>query len=137
MIDVAADLHHITWVVADLDAALATLQPLLGAGPVIREALPGRGVATARIRCGRTWIVFVQPLGPGRPAERLATAGEGPMLVSLRVDDLDAALQALADRGIRPAGPRRAGVGGWQVIDLALALPGGTTLQLCEDRQGD
>lgn len=133
MIDVATELHHITWVVADLDATLDRLQPLCGASPAIREALPGRGVATARVRCGSTWLVFVQPLGPGLPADRLAAAGEGPLLMSLRVDDLDAALRMLADRGIRPAGTRRTGVGGWQVVDLDLALPGGTTLQLCED----
>ncbi len=134
MLDVAEDLHHITWVVADLDATLATFRSLPGGGAVIREALPGRGVATARIRCGSTWLVFVQPLGPGPPADRLAAAGEGPMLVSLRVDDLDAALSRLAADGIGPAGKKRAGVGGWQVIDLDLTLPGGLTLQLCEDR---
>lgn len=135
MLDAVSNLHHITWVVADLEAALTSVQPLCGASPVIRESLPGRGVATARIRCGATWLVFVQPLGPGQPAERLAAHGEGPMLLSLRVESLDAALQALAQRGVRAAGTPRRGLADWQVVDLELTLPGGVTLQLCEELQ--
>lgn len=134
MLEPCADLHHITWVVADLDATLATLAPLFGPNTPIREELPGRGVATARIRCGHSWLVFVQPLTPGAPADRLAAAGEGPLLVSLRVASLEAALAALAGSGIRARGEPRRGAADWQVVDLDLALPGGALLQLCEER---
>jgi hypothetical protein len=127
-----AVLHHLTWVVADLDAALARFG---AAEPdvAIREALPERGVVTARLRSGRTWLVFVQPVGPGVPADRLATAGEGPLLASFRVPSLDAALAELAAHGIGALGPVRTGVGGWRVVDVELQLPGGVTVQLCED----
>jgi hypothetical protein len=90
MIDSVLSLHHVTWVVADLEAAIAALAPLAGA--VVREPLPQRGVVTARVRFGEAWLVLVQPLGPGAPAERLAHSGEGPMLLSFRVASLETAL---------------------------------------------
>lgn len=132
MTDGTAALHHVTWVVRDLASTLASLAPVLSAHDVIRESLPQRGVDSARIRLGDVWLVFVQPLGAGVPAERLATVGEGPLLLSLGVRSLEDAVAALAARGIDTAGPARAGVGGWVVIDLALGLPGDVTLQLCE-----
>jgi methylmalonyl-CoA/ethylmalonyl-CoA epimerase len=126
-------LHHITWVVRDLAHTLASLSPVLPADAVVHESLPQRGVATARVRVGDTWLVFVQPLGPGAPADRLACAGEGPLLLSLGVASLDAAVDDAVARGARPAGPARTGVGGWKVVDLDRVLPGGTIVQLCED----
>lgn len=125
--------HHLTWVVRDLDATLRSLGALLPPEGVIREALPQRGVATARIRIGDAWLVFVQPLGPGVPAERLASAGEGPLLISLGVPALDAAIAEFEARGACASGPRRTGVGEWSVVDLDLKLPGGVTVQLCEE----
>lgn len=126
-------LHHLTWVVRDLDATLASLAPLFAAHDVVREALPARGVTTARVRLGDAWLVLVQPVGAGAPADRLATAGEGPLLVSLRVPSLEHAVAALAACGVRARGPARDGVGDWRVIDLSLDLPGGVALQLCEE----
>lgn len=126
-------LHHLTWVVRDLDATLASLAPLLPAADVVRESLPGRGVATARVRLGDAWLVFVQPLGPGAPADRLARHGEGPLLVSLQVPALDDAVATFAARGVRASGEPRTGVASWSVVDLELALPGDVTVQLCEE----
>lgn len=136
MHDAFTDLHHLTWVVADLDAALARFG-VADAPGVIREALPARGVLTARVRTGRTWLVLVQPVGPGVPAERLASAGEGLLLASFRVRSLESALVTLATRGIAPLGPGRTGVGGWRVVDVDLRLPGGVAVQLCEDDATD
>ncbi len=126
-------IHHLTWVVADLEAALAPLVPWLGPDAIVREALPGRGVLTARVRIGDAWLVFVQPTAPGAPATRLASAGEGLLLVSLGVPSLERALDTLALSGVNPAGPARDGLADWRVIDLDLRLPGDVTVQICED----
>ena len=126
-------IHHLTWVVADLEAALAPFVPWLGPDAIVREALPGRGVLTARVRIGDTWLVFVQPTAPGAPATRLASAGEGLLLVSLGVPSLERALDTLALSGVNPAGASRAGLADWRVVDLDLRLPGGVNVQICED----
>lgn len=125
--------HHLTWVVADLEAALATLAPLVGDVGVVREGLPGRGVLTARLNLGNAWLVLVQPTAPGTPATRLQTSGEGLLLLSIGVPALDEALAVLAQRGVGSVDPPRSGVAGWRVADLELSLPGGVTIQLCEE----
>ena len=88
----ARGIHHINFLVRDLDAAELRYRQLLGLGPALREALPGRGVMTARFRLGATWLVLVQPIGDeGEPARLLRERGEGFMLLSLegwRIADL-------------------------------------------------
>jgi hypothetical protein len=126
-------IHHLTWVVADLEATLAPLAAWIGADAIVREELPGRGVLAARIRIGDAWLVFVQPTAPGVPATQLASSGEGLLLMSFEVASLERALDALALNGVNPAGAARAGLAEWRVVDLDVRLPGGVTVQICED----
>jgi methylmalonyl-CoA/ethylmalonyl-CoA epimerase len=130
-------IHHLSFVVADLDRALTRLGALAKYSEIIREELPQRGVATLRFRVGDHWIVLVCPVGPGVPATRLAEHGDGPFLVSYAVESIAEALDGLARDGIEPSGPTRDGLAGWRVQDLALELPGGIAVQLCEDPDGD
>jgi methylmalonyl-CoA/ethylmalonyl-CoA epimerase len=131
--------HHINLLVRNLDAAVAQYRAVLGIDHFEREALPGRGVLTARFRVGETWIVLVQPTDPeGVPARRLARHGEGLFLLSLGVGSLDAARDAVAAGGgaFSDAAPR-AGLDGWRVLDLDPACVGGALLQLTEEHAGD
>lgn len=125
-------LHHVTYVVRDLGAGVRQLEQLAGAAAVIHETLPGRGVRSVRARVGGVWLVFVEPVGPGAPADYLDQHGEGPFIVSWAVPSLEAAVRDFRERGIDVAGPSRVGLAGWRVQDLVMSLPGGATVQLCE-----
>lgn len=113
-------IHHVNFIVADLDAAVRAYQRILGIGPFEYEELPQRGVSTARVRVGETWLVLVSPHRKDSVAGRYLDAhGEGFFLMSFGVDNLDQAIAELAQRGAVAADrTARAGLLGWQVADL-------------------
>jgi methylmalonyl-CoA/ethylmalonyl-CoA epimerase len=125
-------IHHINFVVRDLDAAEARYRAFFGLGPALREALPGRGVLTARFRVGESWLVLVQPLDEeGEPARHLREHGEGFFLLSFGVEELDRAVARVAAAGGRFTSDQpRPGLDSWRVIDLEPADTFGATLQL-------
>ena len=49
-------IHHINFLVRDLDEAEPRYRELLGLEPALRGELPGRGVITARFRLGESWL---------------------------------------------------------------------------------
>ena len=113
-------IHHINFIVADLDTAVEAYRSMLGLGPFEYEELPGRGVATARVRIGDVWLVLVSPRSKDSPvAHYLEAHGEGFFLMSFGVDDLEQAMAELARRGALPADSvARTGILDWQVADL-------------------
>jgi len=112
------NIHHLNFVVADLDVAVATYQNRLGLGPFERDDLPNRSVSTARTKVGDVWIVLVSPENEDCAVGRyLAAHGEGFFLLSFGVDSLDAAIVELAERGTT-VGEKRRGLCDWQVVDL-------------------
>lgn len=128
-------IHHINFVVRDLDAAEARYRALFGFGPALKEALPGRGVLTARFRVGDSWLVLVQPVAEeGAPARHLREHGEGFFLLSFGVEDLDGALARVSAAGGRFTSDQpRQGLEDWRVIDLDTADTFGATLQLTQE----
>lgn len=125
-------IHHLTFVVRDLDASVRRWSALLGA-PTAIEILVGRNVRTARFDIGAASIVLVQPIGDdGEPARVLREHGEGLLLLSLGVTDLDATLGELQRRGIAADAAERVGLSGWRVQDLRRDQFDGVQLQLCE-----
>ena len=117
---VLKSVHHINFIVADLDATVQAYQSKLGLGPFDYEELPERGVLTARIQIGDVWIVLVSPRSKDSvAAQHLAAHGEGFFLLSFGVDNLDQAMAELAERGALPDGTAvRPGIFDWQVADL-------------------
>ena len=113
-------IHHINFVVADLDAAVDAYQRTLGLGPFEYEELEERDVKTARVRVGDAWIVLVSPRSDNSPvAHYLETHGEGFFLMSFGVDNLDQAMAELTRQGAVTADAKtRTGILGWQVADL-------------------
>ncbi len=112
--------HHINFIVSDLDVAVQAYQSMLGLGPFEYEVLPERGVSTARIRIGGVWIVLVSPRSEDSLAARYLEAhGEGFFLMSFGVDSLEQAIADLAQRGALPADrAARPGILDWKVVDL-------------------
>jgi methylmalonyl-CoA/ethylmalonyl-CoA epimerase len=112
--------HHINFIVADLDVAVQAYQSKLGLGSFEYEELPDRGVSTARILIGGVWIILVSPRSKDSLAARYLEAhGEGFFLMSFGVDNLQQAMAELARRGALPKDrTARPGILDWQVADL-------------------
>jgi methylmalonyl-CoA/ethylmalonyl-CoA epimerase len=117
-------IHHLNFIVADLEAAIPRWEQRLGLPVAHRDVLPERGVTAARFRVGETWLVLVQPIRPDSvPGRFLARHGEGFFLLSFGVESLAAEADRLGDAGF--AGPVRSGADDWQVRDLAPAAGDG------------
>lgn len=125
-------IHHINFLVRDLDDAVARYRAMFGVEDWTYGELEARGVRTARFPAGETWVVLVQPVDPaGEPAQRLREQGEGCFLVSFAVDDLDTAVAAVrAGGGEMSAAGRRRGLEGWPVEDVDPAHTCGAPIQL-------
>lgn len=128
--------HHINFLVADLDAAIPRYKDLFDIDEMTIESLPERGVRTARFRLSGVWIVLVQPIDEqSEPMRHLREHGEGLYLVSFTVDDLDAATENLAAKGaIDKAAISREGLQGWHVIDLEPDAIFGALMQLTQEK---
>jgi len=128
------EIHHINYVVKDLDIHTTYLEKLLSCKPVI-EDLTGRNVKTARFPVGNAWLVVVQPLSDeGEVARILAERGEGLFLLSLGVDSLESSLKQLSKQGIQAdsKGPRK-GLDTWLIQDLDCPPGLASVLQLCQN----
>ena len=110
---VATRIDHIAIGVKDLDAALKTFTrnfgfPVEGLGEV-----PALNIRRAFLTIGDAALELFQPTSESNPAAKFLTErGEGMYVLSLEVDDLRAASEALAKKGITvnvqnvPDGPR-------------------------------
>ena len=113
-------IHHLTLLVHDLDAAVDRFQKALGFNAPIREDLPLRGARGARFPLGETWLVLVEPTHEDSvPGRHLREHGEGVFLVSLGVDNLEAAVASVERACARMSDlPERRGMDGWRIQDL-------------------
>ena len=127
--------HHINFLVADLDKSIERYKDLFELESVEIEMLPERGVATARFDLDGVWIVLVQPVDDkSEPARILREQGEGVFLISYAVDDLDDAREKLVARGaISRSATTRDGLLNWRVIDLDPEAVFGAPAQLTEE----
>ena len=93
--------HHTGIVVADLDAA-AEKYEALGFTGAHRFAVPHQGIEAITFPCGDGFIELISPTDPdGAIARFMAKRGEGVHHVAYRVDDIEAALADLKERGVR------------------------------------
>ena len=127
-------LHHINFIVKDLDKALQRYKVLLGEPAGEEEVLPQRGVKLVRFKVGETWLILVQPTDDtGPPAQYLEKHGEGFFLISCQVDDVRAAARQALSGSIKALDltPRQ-GLDDWQVMDLDPDDLFGVNFQLVE-----
>lgn len=132
-------IHHINFLVQDLDLAIERYQTTLNNGLFELDELPNRAVKTARIRLGQTWLILVQPLDQtSLPARHLAEYGEGFFMMSLATDDLldeKQRIENLATFDSPPfTTPTRKGLDDWQVLDFQMQSFFGAQLQLTEEK---
>ena len=127
-------IHHINFIVKDLEKAVKTYKLLFGEPTVESEILPQRGVKLARFKVGETWLILVQPVSEnGIPAQYLKKHGEGFFLISCQVDDVRRTSGQLANEGVSvlDSHPRQ-GLDDWQVMDLDAEDLFGANFQLVQ-----
>ncbi|MBU2979359.1 hypothetical protein [Alteromonas sp. C1M14] len=125
------NIHHINFLVRELDKAVAAFAKVTDSQPIF-EPLSSRGANSARFQLGDTWLVFVSPTDKnGIIASILEEKGEGVFLISFGTDDLSKTLDGLA--GNPRNGQMRKGLANWHVQDISLDYDFGPILQLCEE----
>jgi methylmalonyl-CoA/ethylmalonyl-CoA epimerase len=93
-------IHHIAMAVHDLDEAIETYGRLFGAELEHRDAVSEQGVEAAAMRVGKSRIELLSAIGDDTPVGRfLARRGPGMHHVAYEVDDIEAELAALDERG--------------------------------------
>lgn len=82
-----SSIHHVNFVVRDLDRACTHFENALGLEPFEVVDHAPRGARVARSRIGESWLVLVAPYDPDSvPGRYLEAHGEGFFLLSLEVD---------------------------------------------------
>ncbi len=99
---VAKKIDHVAIAVKDLDAAVKTFTGNFGF-PIERIGeVPALNIRRAYLTIGDAWLELFQPTAGANPATKfIAERGEGMYVLSLEVDDLQAAVQALGQKGIK------------------------------------
>ena len=131
-------IHHVGYVVADLDAAIAQLESLAGTSVGVREVMPEQGVEAAMCATDGGLVELITPLDPeGAIARFLEKRGEGFHHVAFAVPDAAAALEALAAAGAEliDATPRR-GLGGHLVAFVHPRSALGVLTEVVQDDHG-
>jgi len=106
----ARGIHHVGVAVADLDEAVRTYERLLGGRLEHRARVEDQGVEAASMRVGDGRVELLAPLGDDTPVGKfLAKRGPGMHHVAYEVEDVRAAIEALAEQGAEliDAEPRR------------------------------
>ena len=97
-----AVLDHIGIAVDDLDAALAFYTEALGLEVDATEDVPSQGVRAHFVRVGSASLELLEATTEESPIRRFVSRrGAGMHHITLRVDDIRAALARLKARGVR------------------------------------
>jgi len=130
-------IHHINFIVKDLNKAVERYRTLFGEPVAGVESLSQRGVKLARFKVAETWLILVQPVSDeGIAAEHLKKHGEGFFLISCQVDDVRNAADRVSSQGIRVLDQQpRQGLEDWRVMDLSPDDLFGVDFQLVESEQ--
>ena len=93
-------LHHVAYVVNDLDAALPVFTERYGLAVTIRELMPEQGVEAVMLGAGEGAVELIAPTDPESGVARyLEKRGEGLHHIAFEVEDLPAALDQLRAEG--------------------------------------
>ena len=131
-------LDHVGIAVADLAAARALYEQVLGLVVTHEEVIEDQGVHELLLRAGEAYVQLVAPLSPDTPVGKfLAKRGEGVHHVGYAVPDITAALADLRSRGFKVIEPApRIGSGGTTIAFLHPKSMQGVLVELVEEGTG-
>lgn len=116
MVEEGLRLHHVGYVVSDIDAAAASYRAL-GFTEGERHEIPEQKIVAMTFRAGHGWMELIQPTDPEGPiAAFMAKRGEGVHHVAYEVDDIAAKLAELKAAGVQLIDEvPRSGAHGWRI----------------------
>ncbi|MBN9493012.1 VOC family protein [bacterium] len=124
---------HVVIAVKDLDAAIGRYESIYGTGPSDRSEAEAAGMKMAFFRFDDSYIELVSNIGDQGPiAKRLESLGEGVHLVAMKVDNLEATLNELREKGIRLVGDPGPGNPVKGQVFIHPSVTGGVLTQLVE-----
>jgi methylmalonyl-CoA/ethylmalonyl-CoA epimerase len=131
-------LDHVGIAVADLAAARALYEGVLGLEVTHEEVIEDQGVHELLLRAGEAYVQLVAPLTPDSPVGRfLAKRGEGMHHVGYAVPDVAAALADLRAQGLEVIEPApRTGSGGTTIAFLHPKSMQGVLVELVQEGTG-
>lgn len=95
-------IDHVGVAVSDLEAAISLYEESFGMTLVHREVVEEQGVEAVLLDVGDSHVELLSATGPDTPVGKFISArGEGLHHVAYRVDDIDATLAQLQERGIK------------------------------------
>jgi len=133
-----AQIDHVGVAVEDLDAAIALHERTYGLALAHREVVEEQGVEAVLLDIGASHVELLRPLQPDTAVGRfLASRGPGLHHVAYRVDDIDAALDALRDRGVQLIDETpRAGIRDSRVAFVHPRSTGGVLTEIVQPAEG-
>jgi methylmalonyl-CoA epimerase len=131
-------IDHIGIAVEDIDAALALYERDYDMTLVHRETVSEQGVEAVLLDVGENHIELLAPTGPDTPVGKfLAKKGPGMHHVAYQVDDIESALAALKDAGLRLIDETpRTGIRNSRVAFLHPATAGGLLTEIVQPAEG-
>lgn len=131
-------IHHVGYVVRDLDAAIASLGATFTAEVTAREVMDAQGVEAVMLEGPGGAVELITPLDPeGAIARFMDKRGEGFHHVAIAVPDIEAALDALAADGAELIDRHgRRGLGGHVVAFIHPRSAVGVLTELVEHGHG-
>ena len=127
-------LDHIGIAVEKIDEALPFWEGMLGLPLHGTEEVKEQKVRTAFLPVGDSEVELLESLDAEGPiAKFIAAKGQGIQHIAFRVDDIDAALAELKEKGLRLIDETpRYGAGGARIAFLHPKATGGVLIELCE-----
>ena len=107
-------IEHVAIAVADLEAAVAHYEDVWGLTVEHRERVEDQGVEEAMLPIGESYLQLLGATGPDTTVGKfIERRGEGLHHIAYEVDDLEAALAELKEKGVPliDEAPRRGGRG--------------------------
>jgi methylmalonyl-CoA epimerase len=133
----AKKIDHIAIAVKDLDTAIKTYTTNFGFPVVSQADLPGIGIRLANLQVGDVNLeLFTPTRNDIPPAKELAERGEGVFVLSLEVDDLEAAISQLRAKNIKVGEISPTGDGKGRLVYVSRKATHGVLLQLIEWPKG-
>ena len=125
-------LDHVAIAVESIAATVPLFESLTGASSSPIERVDSQGVAVSFIGTGAARVELLEPTKPESTVARfLERRGPGLHHIAYRVEDLEATLARLAERGIELIDRvPRAGAGGHRVAFLHPRSTGGVLIEL-------